>query len=168
MPINFRLTYDDKKSNVEVKLIKIFNIRIDIDQFIRLLLTTRGKRDKITLDSILYNLGIFIRSRKILRWVCKVSDVSKVSVIMYQDYEWPHLVVYSWTILSGIKDFIHSFFFKVRDEHYMVNDNNKFKFQIDIIIQSRIIFVILAIIFNIKDLFKIIRFMKVYYGKSNI
>ena len=168
MPINFRVTYNDKKSDVEIKLVKLFNIKIDIDEFIRLLLTTKGKRDKITLDSVLYNLGVFIRSRKVLRWVCKYSDVRKVSVIVYEDYEMPHLVVYSWTLLSRLKAFIHSIFFKVSDEHYMINDDEKLKIQLDIVIQTRIIFAILAIIFNIKTVFKTIKFMKVYYGKSNI
>lgn len=168
MPINFRFTYDDKESNVEIKLTKIFNLKIDIDEFVKLILTTKKNRDKVTLDSILYNLGIFIRSRKILKWVCKQSDVRKVSVIMYQNYEWPHLIVYSWTLLNALKNFLYSLFYKIEDEHYMINDNEKLQIQFDIVIQMRIFFAILAIIFNIKDLFKIFKFMKVYYGKSNI
>lgn len=168
MPINFRVTYDDMKSNVEIKLIKLFNIRLDIDEFVRFLLTVRGKRDKITFESILYNLGIFLRSRRILRWVCKVSDVRKVTMIIYEDYELISLFVFSWTVLSRLKDFLHTFFYRVHDEYYMVRDKDKIKVQMDIIIQSRIIFAIVAILFNIKDVFKILKFMKVYYGKSNI
>jgi hypothetical protein len=168
MPINLRFTYDDKESNVEIKLTKIFNLKIDIDEFFKLILTTKKNRDKVTLDSLLFNAGLFIRSRKILRWVCKQSDVRKVTLILYQNYEWPSLIVSSWTILSGIKSLIHNLFYQVEDEHYMINDDEKLQFQFDIVMQTRIFFAILAILFNIKDLFKILKYMKVYYGKSNI
>lgn len=168
MPIEFRVTYNENKSSVQLRFVKLFNLQVEIIKFIRLLLTTKKEREKITLESILYNLTIFIKSKHIIRTACRLSYVRKVSVVIHEDYDFPFLVIGTWTIVDKFKSFLKSNFFKVYDEYYMVLDNEERKIKFEIIIQMRIILALIAIIINIKDLFKVIKFMRVYYGKSNI
>jgi hypothetical protein len=78
------------------------------------------------------------------------------------------MVVQSWTVLSYLRRIAKTRFFKVYNEHYMVANSDNLKVQFEVIIEIRIIFAIMAIMFNIKDIFKIKKFMKVYYGKSNL
>lgn len=168
MPINTRLLYNKDNSVIEIRLVKFFNVKFSIGKVLKYIVTTKNKRDKIDLDSIIYNLNIFIKSRQLIKLICKMARIKKVTVSSGLNYENYILIVNSWMVIDRLKHFLHNTFYKVEDEHYMVNHSDKMYFNIEVIIETRIIFLLIAIIIKIKELFKVIKFMRLYYGKSNI
>ena len=168
MPINVRVIYDKNNSKVELRLVKIFNIKFSVGKVLRYFVTTKRNRDEITLDGIIYNLTIFIKSKDIIRLVCRLAKVKKVTVSAGIDYEHYLLVVNLWMAVSRLKIFLRHTFYKVENEHYLINNSDELYFGTELIIETRIILLLIAIIIKIKDLFKVIKFMRLYYGKSNI
>ena len=168
MPINFRFLYDDDRSDIEIQLIKFFNLKIDVDKFIRFLLTNKYDRNKITFDSIVYKMVLFFKGRRISKWVIRRTRLIKSSILIEEDIENYLLFIMDWTAVNVIKNLFSSLFSKTENNYYMVLPSNKRKISLEIVVQMRIIFLILAIIFNMKDVFKTIKFMREYYGKSNI
>jgi len=166
MPIELIVTYDDNQSDLDINLVKLFDIRFDLEKVIRFLFTTKDAREKITLDSIIYNLTLYFKSRNIISSSAKLTKIKKITFITYQDYENNFLVINTWILISRIQAFLKTKFSKVRNDYYMVVDNDKFYINFQAVLELRIIFIIIAIIINIKDVFKVIKFMKVYYGKS--
>ncbi|HHU56000.1 MAG TPA: hypothetical protein GXZ48_04855 [Acholeplasmataceae bacterium] len=166
MPIHFKVIYDGKRSDLEINFIKLLDLKIDLDKVIRFLLTTKYDREVITLEGLIYNFTLFRKSRNIITSIAKMTIIKKLTCVAYEDYEKYFLVVNSWIILSKLKSILHNHFYKIKNEYYMVADNEKFRLTFEAIMEVRIIFIIIAIIINIKDVFKIIKFMRVYYGKS--
>ena len=150
MPIELQIKYDEKNSSVKLNFIKLFNLQISISRFLKLLLTTKNQRDIITLESIIYNTIIFLKSKKLIKSLCSLSYIKKISFVAY------------------VKEKLHEYFYKVYNEYYIVLPEEKTKLRFYTVVQIRIILIILGILFNIKEIFKIRKFMKVYYGKSNI
>lgn len=168
MPINVRVIYDKRNSAVEVRLVKIFNIKFPIFKVIKYFTTTKYNRDKITLEGILYNFALFVRAKPLIKLICNMARVKKVTVSAGISYDHYLVVVNAWIIVDRIKRFLASTFHKVEDEHYMINNSEDVYFATELIIEIRIILIIIAIIIKIKNIFKVFRFMRLYYGKSNI
>lgn len=166
MPIELKIIYDGKRSDLEINFVKLLNLRIDLDKVIRFLLTTRGHRDEITLEGLIYNFTLFRKSKNILRMIAKLSIVRKITIVAYEDYEKYFLVINSWILLNQFKALMKKSFWKIKDEYYMVANEEKFSLKFETILELRIIFILFAIIINIKDVFKVLKFMRVYYGKS--
>lgn len=168
MPINIRVIYDKINSKVEIRLVKIFNIKLPIIKVLKFFVTTKRNRDQITLEGIMYNLTLFIKSKPLIKLICSMARVKKVTVSAGISYEHYLVVVNSWLIVDRFKKFLNKTFHKIENEHYMINHNEEMYFGTELIIETRIILLIIAIIIKIKDMFKVIKFMRLYYGKSNI
>lgn len=168
MPIELQIKYDEKNSSVKLNFIKLFNLQISISRFLKLLLTTKNQRDIITLESIIYNTIIFLKSKKLIKSLCSLSYIKKISFVAYESYEHPHMITSTWVLINYVKEKLHEYFYKVYNEYYIVLPEEKTKLRFYTVVQIRIILIILGILFNTKEIFKIRKFMKVYYGKSNI
>lgn len=168
MPIEFKVTHSDAKSKVEVRFVKLFDLQFEIVKFIKFFLTTKEDREHITLEGILYNMTLFLKSRQIIQSVCSYSTVQKTSLLVYADYEHPLWVVSNWILVDKMKNLIHHFFHRVSDEYYMVLDRKKPGIRLEVVIQMRIILAIFAILKNIKQIIYVRKVMKVTYGKSNL
>lgn len=166
MPIEFRVIYTNARGDLEINLVKLLNIRIDLDKVIRYLLTTKGHREEITLEGIIYNFTIFRKSKNIFNTLARLTIIKKMTVIAYEDYEKNYLVINSWILLNYVKAILKNKFWRIKNDYYMVADDDRFRLNFEAIMEVRIIFIIIAIILNIKDVFKTIKFMRVYYGKS--
>lgn len=168
MPINLKVLYDKNNSTVELRLVKIFNVKFPIIKVVKFFTTTKDNRDKITLEGILYNFAIFIRSKPLIKLICNMARVKKVTVSAGISYEHYLVVVNSWIILDRFQKFLKKTFHKVENEHYMINDSEEMYFATELIIEIRIILILFAIIIKIKNILKVLKFMRLYYGKSNI
>ena len=168
MPINIRLLYDKNNSRVDIRLVKLFNMRLSIGKVLKYFVTTRGHREEITLDGIIYNISVFMKSKAIINEVVKMARVKKVTVNGGLDYEKYILVVNAWIAVDRLNKFLKKKFHRVEDEYYMINHSEKPYLAVELIVEVRIILLLLAIIIKIKDLFKVLKFMRLYYGKSNI
>mgnify|MGYP006924665837 CR=1 FL=1 len=168
MPINIRLIYDKANSKVEIRLVKIFNIKFPIGKVLKFFATTRENRDKVTLEGLVFNYKLFTKTKPLIMLLCNMGRVKKVTISAGINYDHYLLVVNSWVIVDRFKKFLHNTFSKVENEHYMINHSEEIYFASELIIETRIIFVLIAIIIKIKNLFKVLKFMRLYYGKSNI
>jgi hypothetical protein len=168
MPINIKVLYDKENSRVDIRLVKLFNLRLSIGKVLKYLVTTKGHREEVTLDSIIYNISVFMKSRAIINEVAKMARVKKITINSGLDYEKYILVVNAWIAVDRMNRFLKKMFNRVENEYYMISHSEKPYLAVELIVEVRIIFLLLAIIIKIKDLFKVMKFMRLYYGKSNI
>ena len=167
MPIKIKITRNDKKNDLDLILTKIFNITIDLDELIKYFLTTKENRSKITVDSVLYNIGLFRRLKNIFITILRMVSVSKLTLITKQNIKSIERDVYvyvlSWTFLNFFKNKIRRKVYNINNEYYSVTKNDNVKiydinFECDFNI--RLLYVLLAVIINIKDIPKIIKYVK--------
>lgn len=164
MPIKIVVTKDDKHNDIDIFLTKIFNIRIDFDDFIRYLLTTKANREQITLSSIIYNYHLFQKSKNIIVTICKMIRLKKLTfIIKTKSYNletdtWSFFG--SWIVLGYFQNTIHGYFKTIENEYYNHQISSKFNFNIESQFNIRLIYIIFSITRHIKDLPKIIRFIK--------
>lgn len=166
MPIKVKITRNDNKNDVELILTKIFNISIDIDELIRYLLSSR-EDNKITLDSILYNVGLFIKMKRIIISLMGMLTISKLTYVAKQNIKDIHYNIYayvgSWTFINYFRNFIHKRCYVVKNEYYSVRNVKDFRvydINIECEFNVRLLYVFLAVIINIKDIPKIIKYIK--------
>ncbi len=159
MPIGIRVTYNDQNSDVDLYFYKLFNIKLDLDQFVRWLFTTKKNRDQITWESFIHNMKVGYAFKNIGKSVCHFSKVKKITFVLKENYERVYLFVSYWILSQKLSSFLHQHFKAVHNEYYMTS-NQKLSFSFETIIEVRIIYFLLALIKNIKDLPKILKAMK--------
>lgn len=174
MPVEVVITKDKEHNDIDVFLTKIFNIRLDIDDFLRYILTTRENREQITLSSILYNYKIFKLSKEIIRNICKYTIVSDVSVNVNTKKTSSDIDIYLNAIvyyfLSRLKDIIYGNFRIIEKEEYKYEFSNNNIIEVYVKLRLRVIYILFAFINNYKDLYKVIKFTRKgnkQYGKSS-
>lgn len=155
MPIGIRITKNDERSDVDIFLSKIFNIRIDFDEFVRLLLTSRENRNQITLKSIINNLKIVYEFREVIQTVAAFGQVRYLTIIMKGKFEDVTFKTYynisSELFFSFFDEYIKRTFKKVNNTYYSVKDEPtiiKNMFTLECIIDIRIIYFIIAFFKN--------------------
>jgi len=164
MPIKIVVSKDDQRSDVDIFFTKILDIRLDFDQLLRRFFAEKGDPNKITLHSILYNLGLYRNAKSIIATTTKMIKIKKLTFIIKSkstslDTEtWSY--VFSWIIFGYFQDYIHRYFKAVDNEYYnhQIAPANKVNFEC--YFNIRLIYLLFALIRNIKDIPKIIRFMK--------
>lgn len=164
MPIEVVFTKDDKHNDIDIYLTKIFNIRLDFDEFLKLLLTTRENRDQITIKGLKHNYELFKLSRNLIYSVSKNSRPKKLSLVLSAKKIYPELDIFvyvaAWNLLGIARNKLHEFVPRLDVERYDVDFNDKFKLEFKWSIRIRFIYIIFSIIKNYKDLFKIRKFLK--------
>jgi hypothetical protein len=164
MPIKFVVIKDDNHNDIDIFLTKIFNIRIDFDDFIRYVLTTKENRNKITLESIKHNYGVYQRSSNIIASLTKMIRIRKLTFIIktksnsIEADTWGF--VGSWIIFGYFQNYVHQYFKRVDNEYYNHQIAPNFNFNFDCHFNIRLFYIIFALIKNMKDIPKIIRFVK--------
>jgi len=164
MPIKFVVSKDDNRNDIDIYLTKLFNIRFDFDEFLKYLFTVRGHREKITVNSILYNLGVFKKSINIVKSITKMTRIRKLTFIIktksnsLEADTWGF--VFSWTIFGYFQNYAHKYFKKVDNEYYNHQIAPKYNFNFECQFNLRLIYILFSLIKNVKDIPKVIRFIK--------
>lgn len=164
MPIKIRVIRNDKHNDVDIFFVKLFNKRLDLDELYYKLLS--DKRDnKITINSILYNLGLFIKSYSIIRNTCKMVEISKLTIVSKTKSKKEENQVYSsivfWNTISYTRSFLMKNFKKVSNEYYsmqIAGDDRELSFELRL--NFRLIYLLISVFTNYKDIPKIIKFHK--------
>ena len=78
--IEINIKYDKKiESNVRLVFIKIFNMSLNIDELIKMLV--QDENENISLDKIIYNIDLIIASKNINKTFCKMISIDKLTVV---------------------------------------------------------------------------------------
>lgn len=164
MPFKIVITKDDRRSDIDIYFTKIFNLRLDFDEFIAFLVTEKDNPDRISPERVVRNYHLFKRSKRIIISMAKMIRVSKLTFIVktkgksLETCVW--LYVVSWIYLAYLQNNVHRYFKSVENEHYNQMPAEKFNLNFEFQCNFRLVYLIFAMIKNIKDLPKIIRFMK--------
>ncbi|NLD26238.1 MAG: hypothetical protein GX661_02635 [Acholeplasmataceae bacterium] len=164
MPFKIVITKDDRRSDIDIYFTKIFNLRLDFDEIIAFLVTEKDNPDRISPERVVRNYHLFKRSKRIIISMAKMIRVSKLTFIVktkgksLETCVW--LYVVSWIYLAYLQNNVHRYFKSVENEHYNQMPAEKFNLNFEFQCNFRLVYLIFAMIKNIKDLPKIIRFMK--------
>lgn len=163
MPIKIRVIRNDSYNDIDVYFIKIFNMRLDLDEIIKRMFF--DKNSSISLNSILYNIGLFIKSSNIIKDTVKQMKISKLTCIFQVNLKNEKIemlgIVTAWNSICYLRDFIYKYFKEINNEYYSVQTNNeKINSSFEIILNFRLIYIIFSVLKNFKDIKKIIKFIK--------
>ena len=156
VPIGARVIYDDTYSDIDIFIFKYIRYKFDLDSFLRKFLVDKNNNGRISLPTIINNLEIMINSRKTIKDIMKTMYVKKSTIILKQDYDNYLLFVFFWNIVSRYTYIIRKSFKNVENEYYMTSANDK-DISIELILRFRLINVLLSLLKNTKEMFKVVK-----------
>lgn len=167
MPIGIRITKNDEHSDVDIFLSKIFNIRIDFDEFIKLLLTSRENRNQITIRSVIKNLKIMYDFRYVIASVISFGSIRYLTIIMKGKFDDVVLKTYhnisSELFFSFLDEYLKRSFKKVQNTYYSVKVEPimiKNMFTLECVIDIRLVYFIIAFFKNYRVIPKLFRLLR--------
>ncbi|MDD4388221.1 MAG: hypothetical protein PHV87_03290 [Bacilli bacterium] len=174
MPIKIVAIKDDRHSDVDIHFTKILDIKLDFDQLLRRLFSEKGDPERITFRSFLSSIGLYRQAKNIITTTTKMISIKKMTFIIktksssLDSDTWGF--VFSWIVFGYFQDYVHRYFKAVENEYYnhQIAPANKINFECHFNI--RLVYLLFALIRNIKDIPKVIRFIKKgnkAYGTSN-
>lgn len=123
MPIEVVITKNDNRSDIDIYLTKIFNIRIDFDDFLRFLIGEKEEGvNKITLRSIDDAVKQFRKHSGSFAKIARMTDMRKLTVILktksnsIEADTWGF--VGSWIVFGYTQNYAHRYFRRVENEFY--------------------------------------------------
>ena len=163
-PLKIRVIRNDNQNDIDLYIVKKWNLQVDIDEAISRLYEKNDYHPS-TFTTI-YNLAKVYKSRNFIKSVLSVSKIKKITIIFKNNIKDESAKIYfslfSWVIIGKIRDYILNNFNKVKDEYYMVDDfaTSRTMVNLEIIFEVRLIYFILSILKNIKELPKLIKLFK--------
>lgn len=164
MPIEIVFTKDENYNDIDIYLTKLFNIRLDFDEILKLLLTTKENRDQITIRGLKRNYELFSLSRNLIFDASRNSRPKKLTLILKVKKIQPEvdifLYVAYWNFLLFLKNKFHDAVPKIGEESYSIEYKEKFNIVFKWSLRLRFIYIIFSFIKNYKDLIKIRKFLR--------
>lgn len=154
MPISIKAVKTSTEIEVDIYLSKLLDIKIDYNLFMRGLLS--AGREQVQSKGFLDTFERSYKYRSLLHDITSRSNVTKVTFVPKYYLDDPIIGTYvnvlNWNLIGIFKNYLHNNFRKVADEYYNVNipNNNQVGFLFEIEIKTRIIYIIISLIKNIK------------------
>lgn len=163
MPIKIRIIRNDSFNDIDIYFVKIFNIRLDFDEFVKKAFS--DKNNSVTLNSVLYNLGLVVKSSNIIKGTIKQIRISKLTWIFQVNLENEKLEMYgtiaSWNSICILRNYIYKYFKSVNNEYYSVQTSDeKLNTSFEMILNFRLIYLLFSVLINLKDIKRIKTFIK--------
>lgn len=155
MPIGIRFIHNDNRNDVDVYFYRLFNYRLDLDEFIKLFITDKNNK-KISINATINNLIVFVKTRKIVYDAMKVSKVLKSTILLKENYDNIFTFFSYWNFCSYFSSFINNNFSKVKNEYYMTSNCEK-ELCFEVVIEIRLIKLIYVFLKNFKEVVKAIK-----------
>ena len=171
LPISVRAVRSKQAIDVDIYLSKLLDIKIDYNTFMRGLLS--AGREQVKSSGLFQTIQKTYEYRSLLNDITKRSNVTKVTFVPKYYIDDPivgtYINILNWNVISICKKYLHDNFRKVEDEYYYVNIPNESKvgFLFEIEIKTRVIYLIISIIKNIKIVPKIIKSIFKRRSESN-
>lgn len=156
LPISVRAVRSKAAIDVDIYLSKLLDIKIDYNTFMRGLLS--AGREQVKTVGLFETIQKTYKYRSLLNDITKRSNVTKVTFVPQYYLDDPIIGTYvnvlNWSAISAFKKYLHDNFRKVQDEYYYVNIPNETKvgFLFEIEIKTRVIYLVISILRNIKML----------------
>lgn len=164
MPIEIVFTKDENYNDIDIYLTKLFNLRLDFDEILKLLLTTKENRDQITIKGLKHNYELFNLSRNLIYDASKHSRPKKLTLILKVRKIQPEvdifLYVIYWNFLLFLRNKFHKAAPRMEDEEFGVEYKDDYNINFKWSLRLRIIYIVFSFIKNYKDLFKIRKFLR--------
>ncbi len=157
MPIGIRFIYDDNRSDVDIYFYRLFNYRLDLDEFIKYFITEKSNRNRIDFKTIVNNIEVTIKTKKLLLDIINKSRINKSTIILKENYENIWTFMSFWNVASIYSNIINSNFQSVKNEYYMIA-NTKREMSFEIVMEVRLIKLFVVVI---KDYKEVIKFIKI-------
>ena len=171
LPISVRAVRSKQAIDVDIYLSKLLDIKIDYNTFMRGLLS--AGREQVKSSGLFQTIQKTYEYRSLLNDITKRSNVTKVTFVPKYYIDDPivgtYINILNWNVISIFKKYLHDNFRKVEDEYYYVNIPNESQvgFLFEIEIKTRVIYLIISIIKNIKIVPKIIKSIFKRRSESN-
>lgn len=171
LPISVRAVRSKQAIDVDIYLSKLLDIKIDYNTFMRGLLS--ASREQVKSSGLFQTIQKTYEYRSLLNDITKRSNVTKVTFVPKYYIDDPivgtYINILNWNVISIFKKYLHDNFRKVEDEYYYVNIPNESQvgFLFEIEIKTRVIYLIISIIKNIKIVPKIIKSIFKRRSESN-
>ena len=174
MPVEIIFRRDEDHNDIDIYLTKIFNIRLDFDEFLKLLVTTKENRDKVTIAGLKSNYELFKLSRRLIYDVTKNSRPKEVELRVKAKKIYPEIDLFVYVVLHNllllIRGEIRSFVPRQKNEVYEIKEGDKFAYTFRWSVRIRMAYILFSLIRNYKDIIKIRKFVrkgKKKYGTSS-
>jgi hypothetical protein len=154
LPVSAKVVKDHQRADVDIYLSKLLNIKVDFDEFMKALLS--AGREQVKVNGIFDTITTTYKYRKLIHDITMNSNVTKVTLVPEYYLNDPIIGTYvnvlNWNLIAVFKRYLHNNFHKVKDEYYQVNIPNKTKtgFLFEIEIKTRMIYVIIGFLKNLK------------------
>ena len=149
MPIKVQIIRNDNKNDINLYFIKIFNLRFDLDEFIKKLYQDNSKP---SLNVIIKNIKTLKIYKKLLKELMGMIILKKNTIQLYTNNI--NIGFVYWNSIYTIRNFLSEHFLKLENEYYNVkyDEKEKNKIQFEFIFYFRTIYLIIAYIVSIKDI----------------
>ena len=151
MPIKVQIIRNDKKNDINLYFVKIFNIRFDLDEFFKKLYQDNSKPSLTVIINNIKNLKIY---KKLLKELMGMIVMRK-STLCYTSSN-IYVSVACWNSIYALRNFLSYHFLRLDNEYYNVSfkENAKTTIEFEFVFFIRSIYFILAYIISVKDIIK--------------
>lgn len=159
-PIRVVITKDETRSDIDFYFTRIFNLRLDFDEFIKLLFTEADTPEKISPAKILHTYQNYNRFSPFVRTATRMVPLDKITVIVKTEGKslerqtWNF--VFAWIFLGYFQNLIHGYFKYVKDEYYNQVPAEKTAIFFELRFNFRLIYLLFSGIKNINRVPKLI------------
>jgi hypothetical protein len=121
-PIRVVITKDETKSDIDFYFTRIFNLRLDFDEFIKALFTEAGTPEKISPAKIIRTYQNYNRFSPFIRTATRMTSLDKITLVVrtggksLERQTWNF--VFSWILIAYFQNLVHGYFKSVKDEYY--------------------------------------------------
>lgn len=151
MPIKVQIIRNDEKNDINLYFVKLFNLRFDLDEFLKRFYSSNSKVDINTIIKTISNIKIY---NKLLKEIMGMITIQKSTIIYNINNIF--LSVISWNTIYAFRNFINNLFLGVNNEYYnvMYSEKKKNTIEFEFIFYIRVIYLIIAYIISVKQIIK--------------
>ncbi len=153
---------DENRFNV--RILSLFNIKLSLIKIFKMFATTKQNREKILLSEIIENTRKSLELRALTGKFLKeliIIDIDLKAKTSVEDVYYRHLIdAEQWLLLNAFRKIINNRTKTVIKQNYEVinrDDDVPLDYDFDLKVKVRIINIVKVLIFNIKDVRKMIK-----------
>ncbi len=153
---------DENRFNV--RILSLFSIKLSLIKIIKMFATTKQNRDKILISEVIENTRKSLELRKLTGKLLKeliIIDIDLKAKTSIEDVYYRHLIdTEQWLLLNAFKNLINNKTKIVIKQNYDVvnrEDDVPIDYDFDLKVKVRISNILKVLIFNVKDVKKMIK-----------
>lgn len=150
MPIKVVVQKDNGINDITLYLVKIFNIRFDLDRFIKRIIRKANMSIK---DKFTKNIEYYKQYKSFIKTFINLITIKKITIIISTISLYASFA--TWNIVYAVRNYLKMNLIEVENEYYNVCFDSTNKIKIELVFYVRIIYFIVSFIINIKEFINI-------------